>query len=572
MAQNEMQDAALRGATARRARPSDWYAVGFLVFATLMIALYAVSLNHLFYAVYGPFYDSMAYANQLAIVMAEGKQSVRSGIASALPLATVVLPWIEGAILGKFTVPSRDLAVWLQAPWLLVQVVVAFFYFRDFIRYPAYLAAAFALVLGSFAAIFFFNGGLSDLRMDLWQALTFGAAVAAYFVARARGTWLSWIMFGALIAISCLARATSPVYFVLIFGVIAIGDLLPPDTRRFYLIRYAAAAAVAAFGALWFFIINFERLHYYYFVWNADATARLPLSQSITHADMVLNQHIGQPLLIVLGLSLVASLAMQIWRRPVFAGFNWRALWAGVAPVGFLVVSGAGLNPFVSLVSVPGILLFALAPFRTRGEDSPRPLGLALASAALIGCLLTAAQGVPNHTTDVSSWLPLRAPIDQLATRMLADIGDAGARSFDITYVGSLPTDALVNTLVYEHGFQLDPRFCARRGEVTLTRLQPPGQPAEWAQLPGQTDTDKVTRLSEEVLRSADYIIAPEDNSQLQQELPINRYAFTLRRMMTDTGQLVALGDPIAVSKTETVTLYRNRSRGAGSTPGPACS
>ena len=530
------------------------------------VCLLAVSLNALLYASRGPFYDSMAYLNHLAVLMeAERTQGILFVLRVAARGSTVFLPWLEAAVLAKFVEPSRALAIWIHAPWVLALGLSGYLYFRQYAGYPIFLAAAFATTLVSFEGVFFFNGGLSDLRMDLLQALTFGSAVAMYLAARARGHLWMWALFGVLMAAACLTRATTPVYLVLVFAPFAIADMVWPGRRLHFLLRYLLAGAIVAVLALWFYILNFTELYNYYFVWNADAIARLPLSTSIHHLEYVAFRHIGLPLLYVLGLTLAVGAVVHFaTRRLALPSLNWRALWAGIAPVGYLVLSGAGLNPFVSMVAAPALMMFALAPLgRT---VIPKAVALSLGIAALAASLLTASHGVRNHQELVWDWLPHRVSLHELVSRIATKPSDgASIVGFQSMYIGAIDTPTILNVLAYDLGFKLNIQGCAVKSGLAVHQVVGGyAQPAEWAAIPGATAAEKIVTIVERAKASADYLIIPEENSKLGRHVPINPYAFIVREKLLAGGDLEKVGDTIALSQTEFVSVYRNKGKKGG--------
>lgn len=548
----------------RTSRQNDAFGLLAVLFAAALLCVYSTALNTLFYSAFGPFFDSLSYLNHLAVVMNASREiGAAAGWKAALG-TTVFLPWVEGLIASAVTgAPSRSIAVWLQAPWLLALGATGYFYFRSVAAYPVFFAAACGLALVSFNALFFYNGGLSDLRMDLLQALTFGAVLASFFVARRQKRWPYWFGAGLLMAVACLVRATTPVYIVLVIGLIAVFDLATSKDRWLLFRMYLLMAAVPFVLALWFYILNFNELFYYYFVWNTDANAKLPLSSSIKHVEFLLFQHIGVPLLLFLcaNFAIRAVAQIRIGAGSLIRNLNWTALWAGVAPVTYLVLSGAGLNPFVSMVSVPGFLFFMLTPFAP-GVRLRRPIEGGLAVAACLACLATAQDGIANHTTRVASWIPSQQGLNAVVASLVTDArsrSGRGSSTFQVGYVGSLVTEGLVNSLAYDHGFKLRSAQCAVRDGLVLSSLSAGiAQPAEWAAIPGATDAEKVAFLTSQAERAADYLILPEASSDLNQTLAINPHMETLRRLVAESGSFAALGAPISVSRTESVQIYRN--------------
>lgn len=546
------------------ARTNDWPLYGVVIFGALFICVFAVALNALFYATRGPFYDSMGYLNHLAVIMNETRTSGFSvAFKNAFSNTTVALPWIQGILLAKFIEPSRQMAVWIQAPWLIIDALCAAFYFRSYVGYSRLLAGSLALLMISFPAIYFFNGGLSDLRVDLLQMLTFGSALAFYLAIRTRDTVWPWVLFGALLAVSCLARATTPVYIVLVFVPFFVADVI--KRRSFFgaIKGYAIAASVVTLLAIWFFVKNFEFLRYYYLVWNTDAIARLPLRESYRHIIIVAWQHFGVALTLLMAASAVILIVYDVASRPALVRLrlNWRPLWGGVAPLLYLVSSGAGLNPFVSLVSIPGLLLFAFAPTGL-GARLGAVGQWSMSSLSLIVALNAASNGVVSHTTGVSSWIPMKAGLLELSDIIRKDAGDkAQELRYQVMYVGSLASPALLNVLAYDNNYTFVNDACVTNGLTKFYSI--PGnysQPTEWVIIPGATDSEKIKVIAAQATAMADYIIFPEPDSVLVPHVPINPHAMEVRRAIMGPS-LRMVGAPVRLSVNESVSVFRNEAR-----------
>ncbi|MBK6744399.1 MAG: hypothetical protein IPG66_16115 [Hydrogenophilales bacterium] len=276
-----------------------------------------------------------------------------------------------------------NVGVVVQLPLLLLQLFTGYRYFRSVSGASDGRAILYALTLVAYPAVFHFNGGLGDFRMDLSQAYGYGAFLAALLLARKKESIWEWVAVGVIVAIVSLFRATTPVYVVIVTCFALLLDLRERGMRASvvgYLVMGITVAALAG----WFFIGNYDFLHYYYAVWNTDANARLPLLEAIRHIHL-LSKHIGLYLLSALLLSVLAGIIdhMRYRSRSVFR-LNWVALIGGLVPITYLVLSGAGLNPFVSMVSVPGLIVFMLQPIDSDAAAIPMrytrfvPLAIAL--------------------------------------------------------------------------------------------------------------------------------------------------------------------------------------------------
>lgn len=538
--------------------------VALLLFSTLLIASYAVVLNFIFYSKFGPFYDSMAYLNQMARVMGTtSNEGVLAGIRAAATGGTVFMPMLESVALATLHKPARWLAVAVQLPWLMTYVVSGYFYFRVCLGLRGAHAVCLSISLVCFSAVVYFNGGIADFRMDLLLTFTFGTCVALYLIARETPKLSIWVLFGVAVAVCCLCRATAPVYLVLVFGPLAIIDCVGAR-RRDRLTGLLASGFVALALSGWFFVLNFDRLYYYYVVWNPDANAHLPFRQSVEHLNFVWTG-IGQPIGLVLVFSIAVSAVFARWRS---LSINWRPLWAGIAPVSYLVLSGSGLNPFVSMVSIPGLMLFALAPLKPDEESRAGWFGRnAIAAAAVLASVVSLSAGIANHRTNVSEWVPGNQASQEIARLIVENAVASGAsRSLSVAaaYSGAIDANVVTNVLVFDRGFAIDSRGCLANGRV---RLEPMtlglSSLAEWNAMPGTADGEKVESLAERLVSSVDFVILVDDSTLpiAHPHTPVNRLTRRLNELVLTRGNWLQLGGPIVVSAMETVHIYQNRSR-----------
>ena len=253
----------------------------------IAITIISVYLNITFYNTYGGFYDSVSYLNRLVTLSTIVRDhGFFAATKSASVDSTVFIPWIFGIILSIFHEPMRIFGVFIQVPLLILQFVTAFRFFRQGSNFSSWRSLIYAMPLVAYPAVFHFNGGLNDFRMDLSQAYAYGSFLAILLLARQSGRIWDWVFVGGLVAIASLVRATTPVYVVLLMGLSLLLDLRR-FSLTFVLTRYAISGAVFSLCAGWFYIINFDNLYYYYFIWNTDANAHLPLRESLRHLSFV---------------------------------------------------------------------------------------------------------------------------------------------------------------------------------------------------------------------------------------------------------------------------------------------
>ena len=202
---------------------------GILAIAAFQIAvgLYAVSLNELFYSRFGPFYDFLSYYNHLALMQsATQSRGFLSAFLERAYSSTVVYPWLIFAPFARNVSLFRGIGAWIQifaAGWMQLAM---FYYFLKVKGRPSAEAFAFSAVFVLIAASFDINGGLSDFRVDLLQYLLFATMLAVYAITRVHNTFWWWALFGLSAGLLCLGRATSPIYLVPLFAILATVDFV----------------------------------------------------------------------------------------------------------------------------------------------------------------------------------------------------------------------------------------------------------------------------------------------------------------------------------------------------------
>jgi hypothetical protein len=319
----------------------------------------------------------------------------------------------------------------------------------------------------------------------------------------------------------------------------------------------------------WFYFLNASYLHYYYFVWNSDANAHLPLSESRHHLNNVFD-HFGIAAAIAAAVIFAVNIGLWAFGR---RGGSWniRALWAGIVPVGYLVVTGAGLNPFVSEVAVFGLLLFLLAP--VDAKDASRPSRLR-AGVVLLSLVAVAAAGSYTgwraHTDETGGyayWVPSHNAVSKVGSCIIQDVEQdpSGSRSFSALFTGSMNTDVLMNFLIFDAArgakIESDGSFAIPIRDSTLSitksRSDIIATPVEWAAVPAADDAEKIALLAKRLAESSDYFIIPSQDSQLPSYVTINLYAKQIAEKLADEVYLKPLCRRLQTGPTEFVSIYR---------------
>lgn len=533
---------------------------------------YATQLNHIYYDRFAPFFDSVDYHNQMAIVIETVKQKgFWAGVATNH--STVFLPFFEGALLGLFVQPSRNVGVWLQVLWLAVLGVSIYYYFYQF--YIRKLAPALALTLPfmGIAALWRFNGGLSDFRMDLHLYLLGSITFVWFLITRHTPKLYPWVLTGIFAGLTCLSRATAPVYLIVALGPIVVLRLVQADAAaRLQLVkRVFLLIGVTLLIAGWFYVTSFERLYYYYVVWNLDANAKLPIQRSIQHFNLAMaNMGWFPPVLAAILLPFtVLPLLKQKELPKIFKNLDWEALWVGMAPVAFLVIRGAGLNPFVVMPAVFGFVLFMLKPFKA--EHNPlrflllpsRSLFILTASISLF--VLSALGGIRDHLGHKGLEMGQMAGHQQVIQTMLQDAATSNASqiSFAVPYVGMLNPSTIWNVFVYDTAVQPRSVDGGILNRFSNANFFPIAAPSDWKAIPGDTDNQKMNYLVKQVRREADYLIVPTEATIEFSEknvagVLLHQYTRALVQRLLKRGWK-PLGDQITITSNEQVQVYRRQ-------------
>ena len=258
---------------------------------------------------------------------------------------------------------------------LLLLMASLMYYYRTVHKTKPWVSLLLVLPLMLMSFMYQRHGGVSDFRMDFSLYTTYAMACVWYLIAANSMRWIHFFTLGIVVALACLFRATAPVYLVIALVPPAILQLWFNPKRGPFMRGLTVATVTAMAGCLWFFIANFDVLHHYYFVWNTDANAKLPISDSWKHIKFAI-RHMGD----TFWCWLLVMNVMLLWFHGTRGGKDFRSnvrkylktstrqtdlrlLWFGVAPLAMLVLRGAGLNPYVCLPAVAGLYLFFMDVF-----------------------------------------------------------------------------------------------------------------------------------------------------------------------------------------------------------------
>jgi hypothetical protein len=535
--------------------------LGALAVVSMAVFALAVSLNYRFYTTYSGFYDSMSYLNHMAQVMSIARdEGFLEAVNYSRTGSTVFLPWLFSAAFGLFTDLSRVFGVVFQMPFLIIQLVFAYRYFRVVCFSPQLPALLFATILVSYPAVFFYNGGLGDFRMDLSQAFIYGAFLAQVAVARVKGRNGEWFLAGVLVATACLVRATTPVYVLIFMSVLFLVDCRRRGFGNF-LVHYIVFGVTVVVISGWYFIGNYEYLHYYYVLWNSDANARLPFTQSVRHVLFLLS-HIGLPLLISLLLVFLFQVRSFLikkrqWRS---VAINWVPLVGGLIPLGYLVFSGAGHNPFVSAVAVPGFLMFALAVFRPVSKVSTVNSSSRNVIILLLGLVLSVSLSLKNYESRIADWIPFKSGVEELVDESITHhlaTSKSGPLRMTFLFLGSVDNETVKNHLIFEQGFRYQRNGILVGSDVAFLMYSPELSPDYmWIAEEKSSDQEVLDYVIKDSVANAGYAVVAETGSKLPDHHRINQYSESIiERLDAEPGfEKIAAG--IEITNTLSVALY----------------
>jgi hypothetical protein len=353
--------------------------------------------------------------------------------------------------------------------------------------------------------------------------------------------------------------------FIVLFFADMSGRVSARPTVKRWLLAMASAAAVAG----WFYALNFNYLYYYYVLWNPDANARLPLSASSKHLSFAL-AHVGTLLAWALCLAALTA-AATVWRSAgmrALTSLNWRPLVFSAVPLGHLVISGAGLNPFVSIVGVGGIMMFLLQPLAARPVATARWVMIGVAVVLIAGGLVNAKAGLKRHAEpEGKAYIPRREGLAELVRVLVGQVDEAKAGSdltFAVLHIGAMTRDTLFNTFVFDHSFAPGANLKVSIRAKTLSpvrEITPVSTELEWLKYPGATDQERIDGIVSNINRQADFLLMAVDGSKLLEWIYMNRFVPEINRRVLQTGEWTQVSAAVRLYDDERIAVFRNERR-----------
>ncbi len=449
--------------------------------------------------------------------------STEQGLSNSLEEAcfsstTVCLPFVVAAVIAPLVSPSRMVGVWIQVGYLGLFLFSLYYYLSRVRELSRYVSTLVCLAFCCLSCIYYENGGISDFRMDFGLCMTFGMTAVWYLISISQPLKRHFCLLGLAAGLCCLARATAPVYLLTSFAPLLTYDWIMSKEKRQLIRGIGIALLFSAAGSGWFFVLNFEYLHYYYAVWNTDANAKIPFSEAWNHVKLA-RRCFGEPLTLLLVLWASVLFANRkssgepknlasanidqrgsltsLFARCRVSGIDFRIAWIGAAPLVLLVARQAGLNPFVAMPAVIGLSLFLLIPIAKTYDRNDNPKLARLFAICLIVCLAIAgARGWRRHQERAFNSM---AAYQEIVETMLQDSQSRGIREvqFAVMQSSELNSDSLYSTLLFDRP-DAQPRLNhVLIGDSHLLRIKVFSKSAlaDWDEVPGASDDEKIADL-----------------------------------------------------------------------------
>ncbi|MEM9942246.1 MAG: hypothetical protein AAF939_11830 [Planctomycetota bacterium] len=567
-----------------------WLTVNLiLILICAAFGSYFCFLQDLLYTHYQPFFDSLSYYNEVHAVMTTGRQT---GWQSALVEAvgrensTVVMPYLLAGILSAFMAPSRHVGVIIQGSEFFVLLSSLFYYWYSIKKLSAVLSSFLLIPFFLTACLFSMMGGMADFRMDLSLYLMFAVSGTWYLICMDEAKYRNFLIFGLAVGVTCLFRATAPVYLIVTLFPVACVDWMRASDRTQVGIGLILATSAAALTSLWFYLGNFETLYYYYFVWNLDANAKLPWAESIQHARFA-KQHVGNELIywfaciyLLMILGTIFDTKNRGTLRQKFAAslvdltissFNktdWRLVWFAIAPVVFLILKGAGVNQFVSIPAVFGILLVFLNPIVVQPKPfESKPVLFGGLFLALICFGIQGSESYYQHSKSDSGMNSMKA--HQNVIKLMVDDAKAygkQALTYDSSHVYYLNPTSLTSVIRYDldgSRFENQKLIVDDVEIISHQLLSGIVVQSNWEQLDGNEDS-KWDILMAKIDRELDYLIVPEPETIrfVEKNIPfnlINRNQREIADHIAESRYWVPVSGIISNNAKEDVKVFANR-------------
>ncbi|MFK7767117.1 MAG: hypothetical protein AB8B55_07830 [Mariniblastus sp.] len=574
-----------------------------ILFACTFLGGYCCELNQRLYTHHQPFYDSLSYNEKLFRVMTISREA---GFLESLETAcfsnnTNSLPFLVAAAIAPVISPSRLVGIWIQTGLLFLFLISLYYFLVRIKKLQSTTALAGCLTFLGVKCIYLFNGGLSDFRMDLSLYLGFALTSVWYLTSMELPTKRNFLMLGVSASICCLFRATAPIYLVFALAPICFFDLFSNRLRKEKLIGLVLATVTVILLAGWFFILNLEFLKFYYLEWNTDANAKIPLYDAFHHLSLT-RRSVGEPMILMLFCwvgaafwhtfrlgaqpdgstssrnestpestygergSLERNSGIREWLMRAIRDreIDWRIAWIGLAPVVMMIARRAGLNPFVTMPCVFGLVLFFALPALKQMDRLKIRNMTAFCWTIMFACIvMAAARGWVRHSPNGFETMAMN---NELIDTMLDDTRGRKKNllTYGVVHLTDLNSNSLYSTLLFDRADGTPALDGVTIDEIKIKRIATFSQPAatDWRNLPGETDDEKISGLIADANNRIDYLILPDKETAKYLETAanhnfVNRFLVQLRQRIVDDDSWFKVGRSIKTNDEETVEIYR---------------
>ncbi len=502
----------------------------WLFVVVFVIGSFASWMQILLYRHHQPFFDSLSYYQKLDRVMV---RSANSGWQAAFDEIltghnTVALPYLLAIPVAHWLEPSRLLAIGFQSSLVLIFLLLWDYWLREISNLGRGWRLMLCLSIFSLHGWYYPNGGVSDFRMDLSLMVSY-AIVAICFLKTLQARQFHWALAtGIALGLACLCRATAPVYFAVGLGPIAVVSLWrAPDKQRIIGLAVPMVVAAALVSG-WFYWLNWQYLRYYYVDWNTDANKRLELWQALGHFRLCFRQWGASGIILVVASAIISRLSIcqrsemerqalssdKVWgpAEPFGIKYYWLFchLWLGVAPLLLMTSLRVGLNLFV--VWPASLMLFLtcqLALIPRLGQLNRKAIGvlIVLLAISFVGAV---GRGWIKHALPTAGQMKLHQDvIDQV-------LDDARERNRQQVRISTLMTTeinapSLLSVLTFDRidGVRTGTKIELQGVAVSIDALFFLPARADWDNVPGNRDADKIDELAALAQRRIDYLLAP---------------------------------------------------------------
>jgi len=549
-----------------------------LLAACFLLGLYCCSLNKQLYQHQAPFYDSLSYNEKLFRVMTLSRESgfVASMERACFANNTNCLPFIVAATVAPVVEPSRMVGVWIQTVLLYLFLASLLYYLIRVKRLSVNSGLMGCLAFLGTKCLYFSNGGLSDFRMDLSLYLGFGMTCVWYLASmRSLKRW-HFVMLGVSAAVCCLFRATAPIYFLFTLCPLYVLELIRSDGRKEKLTGLLVSFGVVLILAGWFYFFNFEFLKFYYFDWNTDANAKIPFAQALLHWEQA-QRSVGEPMVLMIlcwmiGVLMAVRKSSSIfsWIRNAFADrdIDFRIAWIGIAPVTLMVAKRAGLNPYVSMPAVFGLMLFFAFPCLRQFDRLADKRLIYFSWLMLVLCLGFAAfRGWDRHSRSEFNSMAAHRDVISAMLESAANQNKTELR-YGVTQITDFDANILYSTLLFDNP-DANPGFDdVEIDGIKIRRVATFAQPAvtDWRNVEGETDEQKMAWLVADANERIDYLVVPD--RETAKRIAVNRahnvinvHAVRIRELIVNDDSWARVKTGIEAGGNEFLEIYRNTRR-----------